>query len=127
MAGALTLLLLATDISPFDARDATTRRAEPLAQVGAYAATLSTSQTAGHAIALERGREYHVAARCSGGCAVTLQLFSPAGREVDRDLTRHASPEVAVVPAASGRYRADVTMTGCAIHLCTYTLAVFVR
>lgn len=127
VAGVLTLLLMAADTRPFDTRPESTRGAEPLEQVGGYAASLSTGETTLHAIAVQQGREYHVAARCSGGCDVDVRLFSPSGREIDRHVNGEGMPEVTVIAAASGRYRADVTMTACPIHRCTYTLAAFVR
>lgn len=125
VACALTLVVMVADtMTTSHVPSPPTTRA--LEQVGAYASTLAPHQAAMHVVPLEQGRESHVVATCSDGCDVDLALLSPVGREIDRHVSA-GTPEVAVIPAASGRYRAVVTMRRCDAVVCAYTLAVLAR
>ena len=126
-ASALTLLLMAAETITVTRRPADSDTTVMLEQVSAAASSLETGQTTAHTVGLEKGRQYHLATACGTGCTVRLQLFSPAGREIDRHVGSRGTPEVAVIPSITGRYRAQVTMARCAIPRCPYTLAVFVR
>ncbi len=123
---ALTLLVMATDTMTSGHLPATVSPGRGIEQVGAYASTLDQLATAVHAIPFEQGREYYIVATCGEGCDVDLELRSPGGREIDRHVSA-GTPEVAVIPAASGRYRAVVSMRRCDAAPCAYTLDVMAR
>jgi hypothetical protein len=123
---ALTLLVMAADTTTTSHVPSPSRPSRGIEQVGAYASALGPRQTAVHVVPLEQGRESHVVATCGDGCDVDLALLSPVGREIDRHVSS-GTPEVAVIPAASGRYQAVVTMRRCDATVCAYTLAVMAR
>jgi len=123
---ALTLLAMAADTTTTSYAPSPARSSRGIEQVGAYASALGLHESAVHVVPLEQGRESHVVATCGGDCDVDLELRSPAGREVDRHVSA-GTPEVAVIPSASGRYRAVVTMRRCDVQVCAYTLAVMTR
>lgn len=123
----VTVLLCAADTLTSASRPAATERAGAFHQVDNRASTLARGETAMHYVALASGREYHLSARCDDGCDADLQLFSPAGRELDRDISRVRPPDVSVVPSGTGRYRVDVTMRACGHDSCDYSLAVLTR
>ena len=84
--------------------------------------------TATHPVRFERGRKYRVRVTAvSPGAALELQLFSPGGRELDRDARTARATEVATIPSGRGRYEVDVTMARCPTESCAYRLVVLSR
>ncbi|WP_239491272.1 hypothetical protein [Luteitalea sp. TBR-22] len=101
----------------------TTRRT-----VATFDGRLEAGATAYHPVLLERGREYRVRVEAvAPGADVDLQLFSPAGREIDRAIGHGIRPSVATVPSGNGRYQVDVTMARCPVQPCAYRLVVLAR
>lgn len=127
MASALTLLLMAADTMTVSTRPSSTGRGSSVERVAAYASSLDAGATTSHTLAFEKGREYHVEATCANGCGIDMQLFSSSGRELDRFVGGAGTPEVAVIPSATGNYRAAVSMVACRVQPCAYTLTVFAR
>ena len=123
---ALTLLLMATETMTVATRPSSPRHEGALAQVGTYASSLRSGETAIHTIPFVKGREYRLTAACGKGCDVDLHLFSPRNREIDRHVSGKAT-EVATIPSTSGTYHAEVRMAACPIQPCDYTLTVFAR
>jgi hypothetical protein len=84
--------------------------------------------TAIHPVPFERGREYRVRVMAiSPNSALALQLFSPGGRELDRDANATRVAEVATIPSGRGRYEVEVTMARCPTETCAYRLVVLSR
>jgi len=125
-ASAMTLLLMAAETMTIATRPDPAREPDALARVGVISSSLEAGATAHHPVAFEKGREYHVVGTCRSGCSIELRLYSPTGREIDRHIGS-GTPEVAVIPASSARYRTDVTMKACPITPCAYTLDLLVR
>ena len=125
-ASAMSLLLMAAETMTIATRPDANREADLFAQVGAFSSSLETGRTARHAVSFEKEREYHVVGTCRAGCELKLRLFSPSGREIDRHVGS-GTPEVAVIPSQSARYRTEVTMAACRIQPCAYTLHVLAR
>lgn len=123
---ALTLLVAAADTMTSSTRPPSNLSYRAVTTVGAYASTLGSRGSATHAIPFSRGREYYLGATCGDGCDVDLELQSPLGRPIDRHLGP-GTAEVAVIPAASGSYKALVTMQRCDAGTCAYTLIVRAR
>lgn len=125
-ASVMTLLMMAAETFTVARRpDAALEKTRPT-RVRAVSSSLAAGTTAHHAIAFEKGREYHIIGTCGASCDMELRLLSPSGLEIDRHVGR-GTPEVAVIPSSSARYQAEVTMTACPVHPCAYTLDLLVR
>ena len=84
--------------------------------------------TATHRVRFERGREYSVRVLAgSADAALSLQLFSRGGRELDRHANATRAAEVATIPSGRGRYEVNVTMARCSTETCAYRLVVLSR
>ena len=87
---------------------------------------LDEGESATRSVWLSAGQRYLVAAACDRDCSdVDLQLFSPAGIEVDSDLGSDDEPIVYATPARSGTYRIRVSMPSCSVDPCEYFAGVF--
>ena len=90
--------------------------------------TLERGATGVHAMRFENGREYRIVADCRRTCgSLTVQLFSPSGRELDRHERAARTADVATIPSGSGTYQVEVTMAGCESERCDYSLTVLNR
>lgn len=77
---------------------------------------------------LSSGEEYAIAGACDRDCSdVDLELFSPSGIELSRDLASDDEPMVFTTPTRSGRYQVRVTMARCSREPCEYVAGVFKR
>ncbi len=125
---ALSLLLGGAETFAIAARPTMPTAAATRHHVATIDGRIEAGATALHRVAFERGREYRVRVEAlAPGADVDLQLFSPAGHELDRDTSGQARPEVATVPSGSGRYEVDVTMARCPVERCAYRLVVVAR
>ena len=89
---------------------------------------IAPGTTASHLVGLERGREYRVrVTAASRSTGIDLQLTSPGGRELDRDMSTASVTEVAIVPSGRGHYEVGVTMARCPTSKCEYQLIVLSR
>ena len=87
---------------------------------------LNDDEAARFTVWLAAGHSYVVAAACDADCSdVDLQLFSPSGDEVDRDLLSDDEPIVFAAPYSSGRYTVRVSMARCSREPCEYYAGVF--
>jgi hypothetical protein len=97
----------------------------PLHVVAEQTGTLARGATGVHAMRFENGREYRIVAACRGTCGgLTVQLFSPGGRELDRHQRASQRADVATIPSGSGTYEVEVTMARCESRSCDYSLTV---
>ncbi len=86
------------------------------------------SPSAFHGVWLTRGRPCRIVTTCRAERSnVEMILFSPHGREVDRDLRRDGRAEVDTIPIASGRYRVEVIGAPCDTVGCQGQFAVAER
>lgn len=87
---------------------------------------LDEGEAARFTVWLTGGERYAIAAACDRDCSdVDLQLFSPAGDEVDRDFLSDDEPMVFAAPYVSGRYTVRVSMASCSVDPCEYYAGVF--
>ena len=87
---------------------------------------LDDGESARFTVWLTGGERYAVAAACDRDCSdLDLQLFSPAGDEVDRDFLSDDEPLVFAAPSTSGRYTVRVSMASCSREPCEYYAGVF--
>ena len=97
----------------------------PLHVVAQQTGTLERGATGIHAMRFENGREYRIVAACRGACGgLTVQLFSPGGRELDCHQRASRTAGVATIPSGSGTYQVQVTMARCESRSCDYSLTV---
>jgi len=79
-------------------------------------------------IPLKAGRSYQIVAACDKKCTdVDLQLFDPAGQEVDFDAQDDDFPIVAVHAATAQVYTIRVVMSACAPGGCAFGVKAFVK
>jgi hypothetical protein len=124
----LSLLLASAESFAIVTTPPAARGARRLQQSAIVSGTLAEASTGTHYLPFARGREHRVVAVCEGRCdALTLELFSPSGRVLDRNASGARLPEVATIPSSTGRYRVDVTTSRCESARCTYSLVVFSR
>ena len=124
----LSLLFVGADALATASAPPAPRVTNRVRRVAVVAGTLAAGAVKQHDLRFARGREHYVVAACEGTCGdVSLHLFSPAGRELDRSQRAGARPQVSTIPSDSARYRLDVAMMGCVVNRCGYSLNVFSR
>lgn len=124
----LSILLVTADALAGSGIPSPAAPGRPLQRVAEQAGTLERGATGVHAVRFEYGREYRVVAACPGTCGgLTVQLFSPRGRELDRSQAPSPTADVATVPSGSGTYQVEVTMARCESETCDYSLTVLAR
>ena len=79
-------------------------------------------------VTLEAGVPYAILAVCDDACGdIDLRLFDAAGARLAQDVGLDDTPVIELTPAATGQYRLNVMMYGCASAACSWGVQVFRR
>lgn len=90
--------------------------------------TLAAGASEGTEIRMEAGREYMLVGACDNDCSdMDLEIYDPAGHEIDSDLEYDDVPVVMVTPERTASYRLVIGMAGCSREPCYYGTRILHR